>query len=74
MVPAILGIVEAALSIWASKLKHKYIDEVAEIKKAYYAEINRPPEEFDDDAIARLEFRLRLATSSLAADIKSETT
>lgn len=67
---SILGIVEAALSIWASKLRQKYIDKVETIKRAYYEESNKPAEERSDAVLDNLEFELRLVTASLAADIK----
>lgn len=66
----ILGIVEAALSIWASKLRQKYVDKVEEIKRAYYAEINKPPAERSDAVLDNLEFELKITAASLAADIK----
>lgn len=68
---AILGIVEAALSIWASKLRQKYIDKVETLKRAYYAEINKPREEQSDAVLDNLEFELRITSASLAADIRS---
>lgn len=70
---SILGIVEAALSIWNSKLKHKYIDKVETLKRAYYAEMNKPREEQSDAVLDNLEFELRITAASLAADIKSGT-
>jgi hypothetical protein len=67
---AILGIVEAALSIWASKLRQKYIDKVETIKRAYYEETNKPALERSDAVLDNLEFELRITAASLAADIK----
>lgn len=72
MFASILGIVEAALSIWASKLRQKYIDKVESLKRDYYAEINKPMTERSDAVMDNLEFELRITTASLAADIKSQ--
>lgn len=69
---AILGIVESALSIWASKLKQKYIDKVESLKRAYYAEINKPESERSDAVLDNLEFELRITTASLAADMRQK--
>lgn len=68
---AILGIVEAALSIWQSKLRQKYIDKVEQIKRDYYAEVNKPLAERSDAVLDNLEFELRITTSSLAADLRA---
>jgi hypothetical protein len=72
MVAAILGIVEAALSIWSSKLRQKYVDKVEALKRAYYAEINKPEGERSAAALDNLEFELRITTASLTADIKAK--
>lgn len=66
----ILGIVEAALSIWASKLRQKYIDKVEQIKRDYYAEINKPENERSDAVLDNLEFELRITTASLTNDLR----
>ena len=72
MFAAILGIVEAALSIWQSKLRQKYIDKVEGLKRDYYAEINKPPGERSDAVLDNLEFELRITTASLAADLRAK--
>jgi hypothetical protein len=65
----ILEIVEAALSIWSSELKQKYIDQVALLKQEYYAETNKLPADRSDAVLDNLEFQLRIAASSLASSI-----
>lgn len=72
MISAILGIVEAALSIWDSKLKQKYIDKVERLKRDYYEEINRPLSERSDAVMDNLEFELKITTASLAADMRAK--
>lgn len=66
----ILEIVEAALSIWSSELKQKYIDQVASLKTQYFAETNKPVGQRDESLLDTLEFQLKVATQSLAAQIK----
>lgn len=68
---SLLGIVEAALSIWSSKLKQKYIDKVETLKREYHAEINKPVAERSDAVLDNLEFELRITSASLAADLRS---
>jgi hypothetical protein len=67
---AIFGIVEAALSIWDSKLRQKYIDKVESLKRAYYAEMNKPEGEKSAAALDNLEFELKITMASLAADMR----
>lgn len=72
MISSILGIVEAVLSIWDSKLKTKYIDKVQSLKKAYYEEWNKPVEERSDAVLDNIEFELRITVDSLTAQIRIE--
>lgn len=72
MFTLILEIVEAALSIWDSTLKQKYIDQVAQLKTDYYAETNKPPAQRSDAVLDNLEFALRIATASLASSILTQ--
>lgn len=72
MISSILGIVEAALSIWASKEKTKYIDELKELKLAYYEELNKPEGVRSDAVLDHLINRLRIITDSIAAGINSK--
>jgi hypothetical protein len=67
---SLLGIIEAALSIWESKLRQKYIDKVEELKRDYYVESNKPIAERSDAVLDNLEAELRITAASLAADIK----
>lgn len=67
----VLEIISAALQIWASKEKRKYIDEKLAIQKAYYEEQNKPIESRSDAVLDSLEFRLRILASALAAEINT---
>jgi chorismate mutase len=70
MFSAILGIIEAALSIWSSKLRQKYIDRVGEIKRAYYEEYNKPDAERSDAVLDNLANELCIAAQELATEIR----
>ena len=70
MILSILGILEAALSIWQSKLRDKYINEVNTLKQAYYEETNKPVEERSDAVLDNIKFKLRICVDSLTAQIK----
>ena len=51
---SVLGLIGSALSIWESKERNKYVDEMIRLKKEYYEEINKP--QLDDaklDSITR---------------------
>lgn len=65
----LLQIIESALAIWASKEKRKYIDEKLAIQKAYYEEQNKPAELRSDAVLDNWEFKLRVLSSALAADM-----
>lgn len=72
MFTVILGILEAGLSLWQSKEKRKYIDQLLEIRTNYYAEINKPQSDRSDAVLDNLEFRLRLLGLAFSADVGSE--
>lgn len=72
MFTSIIGIVEAVLHIWAKKLDRKYIDRVAELKRAYYEEQNKPDDQRSDAVLDNLCFELRLVSAALAADLRAQ--
>lgn len=72
MFTLILGILEAGLSLWESKEKRKYVDELIAIKKDYYAEINKPSTERSDAVLDSLEFRVRVLGIAFAAGVGGE--
>lgn len=65
----ILAIVEAGLSIWASKERTKYIDKLTKLKEQYHVEINKPDDLRDDAVITNLEFELRITGLAFSADV-----
>ena len=70
MIDILLNIALAALSIWDSKLKQKYIDLVMGLKQQYYDEYNKPIGVRSDAVLDNLEFQLKNAVAALAADIR----
>lgn len=42
IVAAVIGSLELALTLWVSKDKRKYIDQLADLKRRYYDEENKP--------------------------------
>ena len=69
MITVILQILSAGLSIWASKEKTKYIDELTEIERLYREEENKPRNQQSDAVLDNLEFRLRQLGRNFAASV-----
>ena len=69
MFPIILQILSAALSIWASKEKTKYIDRLVELKTEYFREINKPEADRSDAVLDNLEFQLRTLALAFSAEV-----
>jgi hypothetical protein len=65
---SLLKAVELALELWVSKEKRKYIDEVAEIKRAYYEEDQKPRGERSNAVLDNLRIRLCIVSEQLAAE------
>lgn len=68
---ALLGIIDAALQIWESKEKTKYIDKRMQLEKDYYAEFNKPHETRSSAVLDNLEFELRVLAQTIASDIRT---
>ncbi len=67
----ILELLAAALSIWASKEKTKYIDKVTQLRSDYYAEYNKPDNERSDARLDNLYFELRNLAAGFAAEVRA---
>lgn len=67
MVSTLLTVLSAALQIWASKEKTKYIDELTSLERQYREENNKPLHLRDDARIDDLEFKLRQLARNFAA-------
>lgn len=74
MVLAIIGLIEAALSLANTIIKRKYINRVDELKRAYLAEYNKPLAERSDAVLDNVAMQLQIAAESLAADLKLQAT
>lgn len=71
MFTVLLELAEAALSIWQSKEKRKYIDKIESLKKDFYAEKSKPRAEQSDAVLDNISFELRLVSRSLSADMRT---
>lgn len=69
MTEAYLKVLGAALSIWESKEKTKYIDKLVSLKKDYYEEINKPRDQQSDAVLDNLKFELQLVGTAYAASV-----
>jgi hypothetical protein len=69
IIGALLEILSAALSIWESKEKRKYIDRKLELEKRYYEEYNKPDSVRSDAVLDNIEFELRQLARTVASEI-----
>lgn len=69
MIDSIFKILGAALSIWESKEKTKYLDRYMELKKDWYEEYNKPEKIRSDARLDFLESELRILGDSFAASV-----
>lgn len=72
MIGSILGILEAALSIWASKEATKYIDQVSKLRTQYYEEDSKPAGSRNDALLDSIRFQLCNLADGVAAEIAAE--
>lgn len=69
MIDSILKIIGAALSIWESKEKTKYADELKKLKTQYYEELKKEPIFRDSAVLDDVLLRLRILSDSVASAI-----
>lgn len=74
MVGTLLGILEAGLSIWASREKTKYQDRYIKLKREWYEEYNKPEDRRSDAELDRIEFDIRVLCDSFASVVRAENT
>jgi len=74
MVGTLLGILEAGLSIWASREKTKYQDRYIKLKREWYEEYNKPEDRRSDAELDRIEFDIRVLCLAVSAQIRAENT
>jgi hypothetical protein len=59
MIESIFGLLGAALKLWETKEKRKYLDEYLSLKKDWNEEYNKDPSNRSDLALDRIAMRLR---------------
>lgn len=69
MVESIFAILSAALGIWNSKEKTKYLDRMMRLKREFYEENNKPEKERDHAVLDNLRFELQLLCEHASAAI-----
>jgi hypothetical protein len=60
MIQVLFGVLEAGLSLWSDKEKHKYVDRLLRLKEQWFHEYNKPDNEVDDNVLSTIEWELRL--------------
>jgi hypothetical protein len=70
MFVTILNLLEAGLSLWASKEARKYIDRKNELEKKYRAEVSKPRPEQSDAVMDNLNFELQQLAEAFILESK----
>lgn len=70
MAIAILDLIDVALKIWLFKLKNKYVQQSADLRKAYYEESNKPRGVIDDAVMCNLEEAIKQLAITIAEQMK----
>lgn len=69
MFSALLAVLGAGLELWASKEKHKYIDQLTDLERRHREEENKPSDQRSDAVLDNLEFELRQLGRNFAAAV-----
>lgn len=69
MIESVLAIIGAALSIWESKERTKYQDELISLKNKFYDELKKDPSVRDSAVLDDVLNRLRVLCNSLSTAI-----
>lgn len=72
MLGDLIKAISAGLSIWDSKEKTKYVDQLFKAKEDYYAELSKPLAERSDDELARIKQRVRLINEAFCAAVTAK--
>lgn len=67
-VAALIESLKTGLSIWDSKLRTKYIDEVIKLEKKFYEEYNK--ERPDMARLDNIDFRLQLISKGFSSEAR----
>lgn len=71
MVTVILELAKSLLSIVDIKIRRKYIDQLLELERLYYAEINKTDGVRSNAVLDNIEHELRVIGSAIAADSRA---
>lgn len=74
MFSALLKVLGAGLSLWASKEARKYIDKKIALEKAWYEEYNKDDASRSNAVLDNLEFELRTLAIAFAAEVGTSQT
>lgn len=69
MTQALIQLLSSALSIWDSKEKTKYQDQLIDLKTRYYEELKKPENRVDDAVLDDIRIRLCILVDSFTAQI-----
>lgn len=69
MIDSILKLLAAGLSLWDDKEKAKYQDKFIALKKAYYDEANKPPNDRSDAVLDNISWELGVLADSFSARV-----
>lgn len=67
----ILGLLEAGLSLWASKEKNKYIDRKMALELRYWDEQNKPRTEQSDAVMDNIHFELQQLAAAFIVESRN---
>ena len=74
MIGTVLQILQTALSLWDNHEKMKYIDQVVNLKRDYYAEISKPADQISDAVITNICVELRIISSAFCSAASDKNT
>lgn len=72
MIASLMAALAAGLSLWDGKEKTKYVDQLEQLKKDYYAEYEKPLDQRSDDELSRIERELCSAGHAFAAAVTAK--
>ena len=69
MIDSLFKALAAGLSIWESKEKTKYVDQLMSLKKDYYAEWNKDPAIRSDAVLDDIKLKLRILCDAFSTGV-----
>lgn len=74
MTPLILELLKSALSIADTVISRKYTNQVVNLERLYYEEINKPDGERANNVLDNIDHELRIVGFAVAADLRQQKT